>query len=61
MGAHFFHRANGLSVADASLVVSGITVVDGIGGTIVGGWIADLAGSVPIIARSTCSAAGARC
>jgi MFS transporter, Spinster family, sphingosine-1-phosphate transporter len=37
----FLHRANGLSVANASLVVSGITVIDGIGGTIVGGWIAD--------------------
>ncbi len=36
----FLHRANGLSVANASLVVSAITVVDGIGGTIVGGWIA---------------------
>jgi MFS family permease len=36
----FLHRANGLSVANASLVVSAITVIDGIGGTIVGGWIA---------------------
>jgi MFS family permease len=36
----FLHRANGLSVADASLVVGAITVIDGIGGTIVGGWIA---------------------
>ena len=36
----FLHRVNGLSVANASLVVSGITVIDGIGGTIVGGWIA---------------------
>jgi MFS transporter, Spinster family, sphingosine-1-phosphate transporter len=36
----FLHRANGLSVANASLVVGAITVVDGIGGTIVGGWIA---------------------
>jgi MFS transporter, Spinster family, sphingosine-1-phosphate transporter len=37
----FLHRTNGLSVANASLVVSAITVVDGIGGTIAGGWIAD--------------------
>lgn len=37
----FLHRANGFSVANASLVVSAITVVDGIGGTIVGGWIAE--------------------
>ena len=36
----FLHRANGLSVANASLVVSAITVIDGIGGTITGGWIA---------------------
>ncbi len=36
----FLHRTNGLSVANASLVVSAITVVDGIAGTIVGGWIA---------------------
>ena len=36
----FLHRANGLSVANASLVVSAMTVVDGIAGTIVGGWIA---------------------
>ncbi len=36
----FLHRVNGLSVANASLVVGAITVVDGIGGTIVGGWIA---------------------
>jgi MFS transporter, Spinster family, sphingosine-1-phosphate transporter len=36
----FLHRVNGLSVANASLVVSAITVVDGIAGTIVGGWIA---------------------
>ena len=36
----FLHRARGLSVAHASLVVSAITVIDGIGGTIVGGWIA---------------------
>ena len=36
----FLHRNNGLSVANASLVVAAITVVDGIAGTIVGGWIA---------------------
>jgi MFS family permease len=36
----FLHRANGLSVANASLVVGAITVIDGIGGTITGGWIA---------------------
>ncbi len=36
----FLHRANGLSVAHAGLVVGGITIVDGIGGTIAGGWIA---------------------
>jgi len=36
----FLHRVNGLSVANASLVVGAITVIDGIGGTLVGGWIA---------------------
>lgn len=36
----FLHRVNGLSVGNASLVVGAITVVDGIGGTIAGGWIA---------------------
>jgi MFS family permease len=36
----FLHRASGLSVANASLVVGAITIVDGIGGTIAGGWIA---------------------
>lgn len=36
----FLHRNNGLSVANSSLVVSAITVIDGIGGTVVGGWIA---------------------
>jgi len=36
----FLHRVNGLSVANASLVVSAITAVDGIAGTVVGGWIA---------------------
>ena len=37
----FLHRVNGLSVAHASLTVSAITVVDGIAGTLVGGWVAD--------------------
>lgn len=36
----FLHRFAGLSVANSSLVVSGITVADGIAGTAVGGWIA---------------------
>lgn len=36
----FLHRSAGLSVANAGLVVGAITIVDGIGGTIVGGWIA---------------------
>jgi MFS family permease len=36
----YLHRFNGLSVANSSLVVSAITVVDGIAGTVVGGWIA---------------------
>ncbi len=36
----FLHRFSGLSVANASMTVSAITVVDGIAGTIVGGWIA---------------------
>jgi MFS transporter, Spinster family, sphingosine-1-phosphate transporter len=36
----FLHRFNGLSVGRASLTVSAITVVDGIAGTILGGWIA---------------------
>lgn len=36
----FLHRSAGLSVAHSSLVVSGITVVDGVAGTAVGGWIA---------------------
>jgi len=36
----FLHRSVGLSVANSSLVVSAITVVDGIAGTITGGWIA---------------------
>jgi MFS family permease len=36
----FLHRTVGISVANASLTVAGITVVDGIAGTIAGGWIA---------------------
>jgi MFS family permease len=36
----FLNRSAGLSVANASLTVSAITVVDGIAGTLVGGWLA---------------------
>ena len=36
----FLHRSAGLSVANASLVVGAITVVDGIAGTLLGGWLA---------------------
>jgi MFS family permease len=36
----FLHRSPGFSVGNASLVVGAITVVDGIAGTLVGGWIA---------------------
>lgn len=36
----FLHRFAGLSVAGASQTVSAITVVDGIAGTVIGGWIA---------------------
>ena len=36
----FLHRAAGLTVAKASLVVGAITVIDGILGTLVGGWVA---------------------
>ncbi len=36
----FLHRSAGLSVANSSLVVSAITVIDGIAGTAIGGWIA---------------------
>lgn len=36
----FLHRSAGLSVPNASLAVSAITVFDGIAGTLVGGWIA---------------------
>ena len=38
----FLHRVAGLSVANASLAVGGITVVDGIAGTLTGGWIAQI-------------------
>ena len=36
----FLHRFGGFSVADASLAVGAITVIDGIAGTLTGGWIA---------------------
>ncbi len=36
----FLNRFAGLSVGNASLVVGAITVVDGIAGTLVGGWLA---------------------
>jgi len=36
----FLHRSADLSVAKASTVVGAITVIDGIAGTLVGGWIA---------------------
>jgi MFS family permease len=36
----FLHRFSGLSVANASLAVGAITVIDGIAGTLTGGWIA---------------------
>jgi MFS family permease len=38
----FLHRYAGLTVANASLTVGGITIVDGIAGTITGGWIAQI-------------------
>ena len=38
----FLHRFAGLSMANASLTVGAITVVDGIAGTLTGGWIAQL-------------------
>lgn len=38
----FLHRVGGLSVANASLTVSAITVVDGIAGTLVGGWLGQI-------------------
>ncbi|MGH9590444.1 MAG: spinster family MFS transporter [Terracidiphilus sp.] len=36
----FLHRFGGLSVANASLAVGAITVIDGVAGTLTGGWIA---------------------
>ncbi|HUD14255.1 MAG TPA: MFS transporter [Terracidiphilus sp.] len=36
----FLHRFAGLSVGNAGLAVGAITVVDGIAGTLVGGWVA---------------------
>jgi MFS family permease len=36
----FLHRVAGLSVANSSLTVGAITVVDGIAGTLIGGWLA---------------------
>jgi MFS family permease len=38
----FLHRYVGLSVAKASFVVGAITVVDGIAGTLIGGWLAQI-------------------
>lgn len=38
----FLNRFAGLSVGDASLVVGSITVIDGIAGTLVGGWVAQI-------------------
>jgi MFS family permease len=38
----FLHRTAGLSVANASLTVGLITVVDGIAGTLIGGWLAQV-------------------
>jgi sugar phosphate permease len=38
--AEFLRRSAGLSLANASLAVGAITVIDGIAGTLVGGWIA---------------------
>ena len=36
----FLRRSAGLTAANASLVVGAITVIDGIAGTLIGGWIA---------------------
>ena len=36
----FLHRNSGFTVANSSLVVGAITVIDGIAGTLIGGWIA---------------------
>ncbi|MGA8044177.1 MAG: MFS transporter [Terracidiphilus sp.] len=38
----FLHRVAGLSVAQAGTTVGAITVVDGIAGTLVGGWLAQI-------------------
>jgi predicted MFS family arabinose efflux permease len=38
----FLHRTVGLSVANSSLTVGAITVIDGIAGTLTGGWIAQI-------------------
>ena len=38
----FLHRFAGMSVANASLTVGAITVIDGIAGTLMGGWIAQI-------------------
>ncbi len=38
--ANFLERFSGLSVGNASLTVGAITVVDGIAGTLTGGWLA---------------------
>jgi predicted MFS family arabinose efflux permease len=38
--AEFLHRASGFSVSQASQIVGVITVIDGIAGTITGGWLA---------------------
>jgi MFS transporter, Spinster family, sphingosine-1-phosphate transporter len=38
----FLRRSAGMSMGTASLTVSGITVVDGIVGTVVGGWLAQI-------------------
>ena len=36
----FLHRSAGFSVGNASLIVGATTVIDGIAGTLIGGWIA---------------------
>lgn len=38
----FLHRTVGLSVANSSLTVGAITVIDGIAGTLTGGWLAQI-------------------
>jgi MFS family permease len=38
----FLHRVAGLSVANSSVAVGAITVVDGIAGTLAGGWLAQI-------------------